>query len=358
MPGKTEKRPGGFTIGDVAEAFEALIRLTGDCVRMIDLDGRVVRWNPACEDRFGWTAAEVLGEVLPYIPDSQRLRSVAEARAAAAAGRVTEREREELRADGSRLIMRWVVVPLRDEEGLPAGLLSIGRELAADSRLDTRREQIAGLVGDGLTEPLAAILSAGSLLKRPEISSDPHRRLVLAATVAARAAEASAVAGDLQLVAQLAEGSVALDREPTDLGGLMNECVAALPAGRERVQVDFDPLIGPVLADRARLGRAISLLVTAALEQPPAEADVQVSVFEIDGFATVEVRDHGAPVEPGEREEIFERFYSGSEPRGTVRAGLGLYLARSIAEAHGGRVVAVTPAEGGNVLAMRLPIMT
>jgi len=77
--------------------------------------------------------------------------------------------------------------------------------------------------------------------------------------------------------------------------------------------------------------------------------------FENDGAVTVEVRDRGPGVPPGEEERIFEKFYRG-QSTGARGAGLGLPICRAIVQAHRGTIQALARTGGGAIFRIRLPI--
>jgi signal transduction histidine kinase len=90
----------------------------------------------------------------------------------------------------------------------------------------------------------------------------------------------------------------------------------------------------------------------------PAGAQVAVAAREADGAIEIDVRDNGPGIPAGERECVFDRFYSADRgDRGGAGAGLGLTIAHAIATAHGGELRAIEPNGGrGAVLRLRLPL--
>lgn len=344
----------GFEIGNAAEVLDALIRHSGDCVKVIDLDGRVIKWNNACEEVYGWTAPEVTGHVLPFILEGQRLKHVFLVREACAAGVVSEHDILSERADGTQFNMRVVWIPLVDSDGDVAGVLSIARDMLGDGRLERQREEFTAFIARALTEPLSIIANAASLLQRSEVASDTERRTRLSKTVADRSSALTGLVEDVRLIFELEKGDLVLDREPANLAVLVGEAVSQFSRHATRITVDFDPSMPMVLVDVSRLNRAINVLIGKALKQAPPGSAVSVSVFQRGRDAAIEVRDQGQLADPSDVEHIFDRHYSGIEPRNADDAGTGLYLVRSIAQAHGGRVAITTG--NGVAITMLLPL--
>ncbi|MFT3913209.1 MAG: HAMP domain-containing sensor histidine kinase [Anaeromyxobacteraceae bacterium] len=108
---------------------------------------------------------------------------------------------------------------------------------------------------------------------------------------------------------------------------------------------------GAVQADREQLRRAIVNLVRNAVEASPATATVELAVARSDAEVTVEVRDRGPGLPAGARESVFRPFFTTKE-RGT---GLGLALAKKVADAHAGTLALVDRDGGGTVARLTLP---
>ena len=120
------------------------------------------------------------------------------------------------------------------------------------------------------------------------------------------------------------------------------ECV---PAGR-RVEATFD---------RGRVLQAVSILLDNAVKYTPQGGGVTVKVEERDGRAVLEVSDTGIGIPEDRLPHVFERFYRAEESRASGGAGLGLAIARQIAEAHGGEIEAKSTPGEGSTFTLSLP---
>jgi signal transduction histidine kinase len=110
--------------------------------------------------------------------------------------------------------------------------------------------------------------------------------------------------------------------------------------------------------DRARLAQVVTNLLTNAVKH--GGGAVEVTLAGANGTVTIVVRDHGPGIPAGAEERIFHRFEHAGAPDDDRRTsggglGLGLYIAREIVEAHGGRLTVERPADGGAAFKIELP---
>jgi two-component system OmpR family sensor kinase len=152
---------------------------------------------------------------------------------------------------------------------------------------------------------------------------------------------------DLLDVARLDQGVLKLDLQPINLSGVARDVASALATPDHRVDVTCSEET-VVAADSDRLRQCVENLVANALRYSPPDAPVDILVRREHGergdYGVLEVRDEGPGVPPEILPRIFERFAAGAKSQGL---GLGLYLAKSIAGAHGGDLdVTSNPAQG------------
>jgi signal transduction histidine kinase len=100
----------------------------------------------------------------------------------------------------------------------------------------------------------------------------------------------------------------------------------------------------------------LSNLIDNAIKYSPEGAPIEVRASALDGHATVEIVDHGIGIAPAEQSVIFEKFRRVRPVPSQPGSGLGLYIARAIAEAHDGELeVSSAPGEG-STFTLRLPV--
>ena len=170
---------------------------------------------------------------------------------------------------------------------------------------------------------------------------------------------------------RLVEGLLALTRGDEgapleiadhDLAAVAEEAArTARTVADGKVVVEYLPTEQRVNApfDRNRIRQVASILLDNAIKYTPEGGKVTVAVRETDGWAELEVSDTGVGIPEDQLPLVFERFYRADKARASSGAGLGLAIARQVAEAHGGRIqVESTPGEGSTftlLLPKKLP---
>jgi signal transduction histidine kinase len=184
---------------------------------------------------------------------------------------------------------------------------------------------------------------------------------------AARAAEAlhqaealtgrlAHLVGQLLSVARLEAGKLALAPEQTDLVRLVEDAAAEAGAAHgDRMIVVRAPEPVAAAVDPLRVGQVVANLLDNALKFSPPGSPVEIEVRRDGAGAAIAVRDHGPGIPPELRAQVFERFHQGGDGRKHAGLGLGLYVSRQIAEAHGGSLDVEAPEGGGTRAVLRLP---
>jgi two-component system, OmpR family, sensor kinase len=211
-------------------------------------------------------------------------------------------------------------------------------------RLDAAFRQIRQFSADAsheLQTPLTILKGELEVALRAPRSPEDYRR-VLASALEESERIAHLVEG-LLLLSRADAGVLRMDRQALALGGLVAEvCEQARVLAEARSVALKLEAVTPltIQGDRAHLRRLLLNLVDNAIKYTPAGGQVTLSLQCDDGWAVLRVSDTGIGLAPDEQERIFQRFYRAPEAlsRGEVGSGLGLCIARSIAEAHGGHI--------------------
>jgi signal transduction histidine kinase len=181
------------------------------------------------------------------------------------------------------------------------------------------------------------------------------------ATVADEASRLQRLVDDLSLLSRADEGALAIETERIDLGELAARAVVKLEPQfvHAGVSSTIDAASGPLIVrgDRDRLAQVLTNLLGNALGHTPAGGAVTVRTARSGGLAVVDVIDTGRGIPVDELERIFDRFYRLPDAEARAGRGIGLTIARSLARAHGGDVVASSAGPGtGATFRLTVPL--
>lgn len=217
------------------------------------------------------------------------------------------------------------------------------------------REEIVAVVSHDLRSPLQTFGFGIDALRHTEA---PEARALVLDRMARGARQMTRLIDDLLDVSRIHDGKLSLRVGRVAVSPVLTRVVEQLApqASERKVTLTAEPAPATLtfLADEARLEQAMTNLVTNALRLAPG-GHVTLRAHADAGHAVLEVLDDGPGVPPDVRKQLFDRLYQGEVGhRGAL--GLGLYIVRGIAEAHGGSAGVDDAPGGGSCFWLRLPL--
>jgi len=223
---------------------------------------------------------------------------------------------------------------------------------------------VLAIVSHDLRNPIHAIYMAASFLLDvlPDAeSADPTEALTRrqAEVVRRSAQRANALIGDLLDVTRIEAGHLAVSAAPVEAADLVADAVhdatpLALDKGQRLAASCADPLPA-VRADRGRVAQLFGNLLGNAIKFTPAGGRVTVHAEAVGEEVRFAVVDTGPGIPPDHLPHLFDRYWQARETA-DLGTGLGLFIARGIAEAHGGRLWAESRVGGGSTFHFTLPV--
>ena len=204
--------------------------------------------------------------------------------------------------------------------------------------VDIARKDFIATASHELRTPIFSLAGFVELLQDEDLDDETRREFV--DTMREQVERLQKLSVDLLDLSRLDSGSVELQTEEVDLAELTRSVVGEFrPALQDHLtELHMEvPEEGPLAeCDRERVAQIMRILLDNALRHTPAGTDVTVSAQRENGSAELTVADDGPGLPPGSSDKAFERFYTGDAARG---AGLGLAIARELAERMDGRLV-------------------
>src|SRR5580765_983033 len=227
-------------------------------------------------------------------------------------------------------------------------------ELAQLSQL---RADFVSLVSHELRSPMAAVIGAARTLQDRWRMLTAAQRESFLALIGDETSRLAALVADVLDTSRIEAGTFSYRFDEVDLGRLVDEAVesAVLAQQDVRVVASVHGRLPAIRGDRARLRQVLGNLIDNAVKYSPEGGEVRVSAAAVNAA----VRDEGPGIPRDQQRRIFEKFgrvdVPGASKPGT---GLGLFIARSIAEAHGGSLDVSSGIEPGTTFTVVLPAGT
>ena len=216
--------------------------------------------------------------------------------------------------------------------------------------------RLLSTVSHDLRTPLAAITGAASALRERIAAPDATERGELLDTIVEEAVRLERLLANLLEMTRLESAGVEPKREWVPLEEIVGAVLTRLEAqleGRE-VKTDLPEDLPLVAADPMLLEQLVLNLVENATKYTPPGSPIELRAELREGSLVLEVADRGPGFAAGSEARVFEKFYRGVHA-GVPGAGLGLAIAKAIAQLHGGTLSAQNRAGGGALLRLALP---
>lgn len=353
--------------GEVAH-FNALLESLHEGVTIVDISGRVLLMNPAALTLFG--AASEPSQDLSVLMAARDLRRVDESplppdqRPITRALRGEEFNDEELllvRPDGARVRLLSSGSAIRDNGQVVLAIV-VHRDVTALRLLEQTKDDYLALISHDLRAPLTAVQAEAQLLQRQlardqRLDSAYVKRTM---SIVANTRRMNAMIQELLESSRLESGTMTLKKEAIAIVPLLRGIVDRVGSDRVRLHAglsDSASALTAVSADSERIERVLTNLITNALRYSPRSRPVIVRVEQRDDETIISVVDRGDGIPPEELSRLFQRFTRGrAGPKANIGGlGLGLYIARLIVEAHGGRMWVESAVGNGSTFSFTLP---
>ena len=239
------------------------------------------------------------------------------------------------------------------------------REQAARAEAEAAnraKDEFLATLSHELRTPLTAVLGWARLLRTGNLPAGTVEGAL--ETIERNAKAQSQLIDDLLDVSRIITGKLRLDSRPVDIAGVITAAIDSVrPAARAKsisLQVELDPMSGPLLGDAVRLQQVAWNLLSNAVKFTPEGGRVNVRLRRMDSHVEVVVEDTGQGIAAEFLPHVFDRFRQadGTTTRKHGGLGLGLAIARHLVELHGGSIRADSRGDGqGASFCVTLPLL-
>jgi signal transduction histidine kinase len=346
------------------QRLDAILESSAEGIAILGPDNRIQRFNRVMAELTGIPAEQALGalhdDVLRFSA-IQTGRTLAQAEAGG--WPLADQATFYLQADLIRMgagslavgvTYAPVIAPDRTLLNIVLGMRDLTRFREADELKDT----FISIISHELKTPVALIKGYAGTLRREDAQWDPSVVKDSLAVIEEEADRLTALIEDLLDASRLQAGGLTPNYGEVDLPKLAARIAQRLEHQfpDRAFRVDFPAEFPEISADEERIGQVISNLISNAVKYSPAGSPVEIRGRSTPGEVTVTVADQGSGIGAEDAPHVFERFYRApAAAKRTKGAGLGLYLAKAVVEAHGGRIWFESSVGGGTQVSFSLP---
>ncbi|HET8872304.1 MAG TPA: GAF domain-containing protein [Gaiellaceae bacterium] len=331
------------------ERSVAILGNVADGIVAVDRDGEVVLWNAAAEQITGVPTSEALGRA----PADVLQRSLDPDETSAEGGGLIQiaRGAEEIWLSVNEAVMR-------DPAGAVAGRIYAFRDVSSDRLVEQLKSGFVSTVSHELRAPLTSIYGFAETLLRTDVAFSDEERSTFLRYIATEAQRLTVIVDALLSVARLEAGDLEVRLDKTDLRDVVTDVVSSaqrefVNGRRFVIDVPEEPL--DATADSEKVRQILANLVDNAVKFSPEGGTVTIAARRSGDAVQVRVVDQGSGVPAGEQERIFRKFYRAEAEQETGGTGLGLFIARGLARAMGGRLWVDADLGSGTSFVFELP---
>lgn len=345
------------------QRLDALLDSAADGILILNADLTIERVNDAFEGIYGKTHDELAhmhhDEVICWIrpPQGSTLQEAIANGWPLTPNATLYVEGDLERPLPSPLPIGVTYAPLISPDGKLRNIIVSVRDITHFRTADEIKATFISIVSHELRTPVALIKGYASTLRRDDAKWDKSTINDSLAVIEEEADRLSKMIDDLLDASRLQAGGMSLNRADVSLPKLAKRVADRFSnqSNKHTVVAEFPEIFPVILADETRIEQVVSNLVSNALKYAP-KGEIKITGSARPEQVVICVSDEGPGIEAKDLPHIFDRFYrSTAAVKHTKGAGLGLYLARAIIEAHGGRIWADPKPDTGARICFSLP---
>ncbi len=334
-----------------------------DGIVLVDRAGNVTLMNPVAEDLLGTKSFVAIGKPLAALqgrPDL--LQTIAADHARMGASKEVSQTVEVHHTEQDLLYIKCMTSRVHDYKGQVAGVLTVLRDVTAEFKTDQLKNQYLSIVAHELRTPLTGIKTFATMMTKGTLGTLTDRQQRVCESIREQSIRLEHQIDKLINLGNLESADYGQDREVFSLTEFSAGLLVPFeqPARDRRIELTMtvDESDANVFADRADLRRACQALIENAVKFARDGGRVTVRIERSGDGLRFRVADDGIGIDPRYHRRIFEKFFQVEDPltRHHGGAGLGLFVAKGIVEAHGSRIEVSSQLGQGADFSFALPL--
>jgi PAS domain S-box-containing protein len=367
----TDRRMHEEALRQSEERFRLLIEGVVDyAIFMLDTEGIITSWNSGAQRIKGYRPDEIIGRHFAafYPPEDVKDGKPWEELALARRTGRAENEGWRLKKNGERFWARAVVSALYNSDGHLRGFAKVTQDLSERRHVQELENaarnvnEFIAILAHELRNPLAPIRNAVKVMAGAPAGGEVHD--AMREMIDRQSAQLSRIVDDMLDIARITRGQLTVERTAVDMKKVIEQAIETSAPAIERGLHTLDTRLPDtpvaVNGDSDRLVQLLSNLLSNAARYTPTGGQIAVELEVAADDVVVRVRDNGRGIDPENMHRIFDMFVQGRTALERVEGGLGigLALARKIAELHDGTVEGQSAGVNkGSEFTLRLPLL-
>jgi PAS domain S-box-containing protein len=341
----------------------AILDTAPSLIMVLDAQGHVIRFNRACEALSGMPLREVAGRPiweLPFVQDEDRAGVQEGIPRLAASTEPVLLDRTWIGKSGARHVIAWTIMALRGQSGATNYLIGLGTDVTMARELERLKSQFISMVSHELRTPLTSIRASMQLLIAEDMTGNEDADQLVRVALS-NADRLIRIVNDILDMSKIEAGEMMVSPRKTALRPIIDDSVRSVAAVARDAGVSIESggfELPDVLADPDRSVQVLVNLLSNAVKHAPTGSKVELTMEREGTMIAVAVRDHGPGIPAHKVDFIFEPFtqLDGSDTRRIAGTGLGLTIARALAEKQGGTIRVASREGEGAMFTLTLPL--
>jgi PAS domain S-box-containing protein len=340
--------------------LRTIIGCMADGVMVTNLEHRLVLWNASAVKMLKLSGTEEPGHTLAHYVKNEAIVEVLQEILASKDDGLSMIS-QEIRLDDPNLVLMAQMAPVRDEQGTLLGAVTVLRDITKLKEIEKIKSQFVSMVAHELRSPLAAIEGWLEVVISGAAGGDEQQKQAWLVRAKERAHSLLALVNDLLEINKIAAGKVAQKMESVQVADIIRKIVDFLKPEADRKAVSFilklSDSLPSVQADVQDMEKLFTNLISNAIKYNVDNGSVTIETTVDANYVGFHVKDTGIGMSQEHLPRIFDDFFR-IEDRRTRKisgTGLGLTIAKKIADSHFGHIEVKSQPDKGSTFSVYLP---
>ena len=346
--------------------IEAILISIADGVFVVDAQGRLALLNPAVERIAGFEEKDCLGQpynqVLKFLTEKEKKENIAFMQHALQTGELSKMTNHTvlMTKDGKEIPVACSAAAIKDEKGIVVGAVGVFRDVTKEREVEKIKSEFVSLASHQLRTPVTIIKwGAETLLKSigHKLGKKDREQVDRIYRGSNRMIE---LVNDLLNVSRLEGGRLIFKKEEIQFEELIDKVVEEYKPYLEKKNAKVsvtkpEKLMPKVSIDLEKIRQVVIILLDNAIKYSPEGSEIKIKLAQREKELFYSNTDQGVGIPKEQQEKIFSRFFRADNVSQKPGTGLGLYLAKGLVEAHGGKIWFESEENKGTTFCFTLP---